>query len=341
MPWTQRLSWIAGLVRRKPSSGAPAVDPLTKLAIKHGTDKWGPHFYTPIYHALFSGLRDKPVRLLEIGVGGYRHADVGGASLAMWAEYFPRGRIVGIDVAEKRLQLDPRVVLRRGSQDDAVFLRSLCDELGPFDIVIDDGSHFPEHVVASFNTLFPLLGGEALYVIEDTQTGYWPEFRGSVDGGGTVRLANAILENLNHAEIKVAFPDRQIPEICKSIRSLRAYHNLLIIEKGDNTEPSNGAYTLDNPHAASALRMIERQLAKEPTPAGYANLVEIHAIAGDLATASAVARDALARWPSHLGLLHTALAVAERNDDQAWQRECRARLDRLGAYDSRREPRMA
>jgi hypothetical protein len=26
------------------------VDPLTRLAIKHGTDKWGPHFYTPVYH---------------------------------------------------------------------------------------------------------------------------------------------------------------------------------------------------------------------------------------------------------------------------------------------------
>ena len=33
------------------------IDPLTRLAIRHGTDKWGPHFYTPIYHELLAPLR--------------------------------------------------------------------------------------------------------------------------------------------------------------------------------------------------------------------------------------------------------------------------------------------
>jgi hypothetical protein len=36
------------------------IDPLTRLAIRHGTDKWGPHFYTPVYHELFAPLRDRP-----------------------------------------------------------------------------------------------------------------------------------------------------------------------------------------------------------------------------------------------------------------------------------------
>ncbi|MBV8508817.1 MAG: hypothetical protein JO289_01505, partial [Xanthobacteraceae bacterium] len=39
------------------------IDPLTRLAIRHGTDKWGPHFYTPIYHELLAPLRDRPVKL--------------------------------------------------------------------------------------------------------------------------------------------------------------------------------------------------------------------------------------------------------------------------------------
>src|SRR5882672_934336 len=94
------------------------IDPLTALAIKHGTDKWGPHFYTPVYHALFAHLRDRPIRLLEIGIGGYEYNTVGGASLAMWAEYFPRARIVGIDVVPKTLALGPRVTTLEGSQID-------------------------------------------------------------------------------------------------------------------------------------------------------------------------------------------------------------------------------
>src|SRR5450756_3013790 len=90
------------------------IDPLTRLAIKHGTDKWGLHFYTPVYHALFTHMRDKPVRLLEIGIGGYSLTKAGGASLAMWADYFPKGHILGIDIVEKKLNLDPRIKVCQG-----------------------------------------------------------------------------------------------------------------------------------------------------------------------------------------------------------------------------------
>src|SRR5580704_7291010 len=104
------------------------LDPLTRLALKHGTDKWGLHFYTRLYHRLFSGLRDKPIRLLEIGVGGYALETSGGCSLAMWADYFPSGQITGIDIVAKRLALDSRIKLFQGSQDDPYFLKTVCNE---------------------------------------------------------------------------------------------------------------------------------------------------------------------------------------------------------------------
>jgi hypothetical protein len=45
---------------------------LTSLGKIYKTDKVGTHhFYTPIYEHWFRSLRYKPVRLLEIGVGGY------------------------------------------------------------------------------------------------------------------------------------------------------------------------------------------------------------------------------------------------------------------------------
>ena len=106
------------------------IDPLTRLAIRHGTDKWGPHFYTPIYHELLAPLRDRPVKLLEIGVGGYGFRKIGGASLAMWADYFQWGTIIGLDVAEKQLSLGPRVTILQGSQGDPEFLARLAAEQG-------------------------------------------------------------------------------------------------------------------------------------------------------------------------------------------------------------------
>jgi hypothetical protein len=225
-----------------------ATDPLTRLAIKHGTDKWGPHFYTPLYHALFSPLRDRPIRLLEIGVGGYGFHTIGGASLAMWAEYFSNAMITGIDIVEKRLALDPRIKVFRGSQDDPIFLKNVCAERGPFDIIIDDGSHVPKQVAASFNILFPSLVDGGIYVIEDMQTAFWPQFGGSLlDGGDTVKLVRTIIECLNHAEILAVAPPPSLPPFARQIKSLRAFHNVLVVDKGDNREPSTLAYDLNNP----------------------------------------------------------------------------------------------
>ena len=292
------------------------VDPLTRLAIKHGTDKWGPHFYTPVYHELFSARRDRPIRLLEIGVGGYGFKTVGGGSLAMWADYFSNSQITGIDVAEKRLSLGPRVKLFRGSQDDPIFLKQVCEERGPFDIVIDDGSHVPKQVVASFEILFPFLVNGGLYVIEDVQTAFWPYFGGSaLHGGETLKLARTVIECLNHAEVAVVDRSRSFPLFAKEIKSFRAYHNLFVIEKGDNREPSNGAYDLDNPHAADTIKIIEQELDRAPTAEGLANLSQLYLTGRNLEKAKEIAEKTVALWPTNPTAVMTAYMVAKQGKD--------------------------
>jgi demethylmacrocin O-methyltransferase len=83
--------------------------------------------------------------------------------------------------------------------------------------MIDDGSHLNEHVITPFRTLFPLLAEDGIYVIEDTQTSYWPKF-----GGDSY--------NLNNANTIMNF------------LSLHFYHNLVFIYKGRNEEGSNSAH---------------------------------------------------------------------------------------------------
>ncbi len=308
------------------------IDPLTRLAIKHGTDKWGQHFYTPVYHNLFVHMRDKPVRLLEIGVGGYGFSKVGGASLAMWADYFPNGHILGVDVFAKKLELDPRVQVCQGSQDDPVFLSYISKEHGPFDVIIDDGSHIPKQVVASFDILFPMLADCGLYVIEDVHTCFWPQFGGSaLDGGATMYLAKTILEHLNHAEIKLVQPKRQVADFVKSIRSFRAYHNIFVIEKGDNTEPSSFDYQLDNVHAAHALHTIKHELKQSPTAEGYANLIDLYLNAHSLPEAWAVVNEALGKWPHHSGVLAAAYKAAVQSGNARHKLDFLRRLVALDA----------
>jgi len=272
------------------------TDDLTVLAIKHGTDKWGPHFYTPIYDRFFSPLRDRPVKLLEIGVGGYEHANIGGSSLAMWAEYFPNGEITGIDIAPKTMDLGPRVTIRRGSQTDAAFLQALSRERGPFDIVIDDGSHLPRDVVASFVTLFPLMSN-GFYVVEDVQTAFLKGLGGTPTGAETFNLAQGLMLAIQHAEIAIENPGVSGAEFGRTVRSFHSFHNLFMIEKGDNDEPSLFAMNTENPHFEAAFRQIEEQFRATPLPATAAILADMHGYVDREAAISFLA-GARKTWPT-------------------------------------------
>ena len=157
------------------------LDPLSRMAVLNGTDKFGYHCYTPNYHKLFHRWRDRELKILEIGVGGYQDEDRGGQSLATWRDYFPRGEVTGIDIQKKVLDFGPRVAIRQGSQVDPDFLKALVAERGPFDLIVDDGSHRNEHVVETFALLFPTLKPGGIYVVEDVQTSFMPRFGGSLD----------------------------------------------------------------------------------------------------------------------------------------------------------------
>ena len=132
------------------------------------SDKGTLHSYIDYYESLFSSLRDKPIRLLEIGVQG-------GISLLMWREYFPNAEIMGIDIDLSTLQVKVKQAASTDSQirilqSDAT-LPKVTDHLsGKYDIIIDDGSHHFAHQISSFLIFKDFLNTDGLYVIEDVQT---------------------------------------------------------------------------------------------------------------------------------------------------------------------------
>ena len=82
--------------------------------------------------------------------------------------------------------------MRIGSQIDSKFLASVVEEMGGIDVVIDDGSHISQHVIKSFEILYPMLNPGGLYFIEDLHTSYWPNY------GGGLRRKNSSIEYLKH-----------------------------------------------------------------------------------------------------------------------------------------------
>ncbi len=230
LPW--KTYWFLKRVREEFRAWSTDED-LTSLAQVYQTDKWGYHFYTPVYEQWFRSLRYTPIRLLEIGVGGYGKNHLGGDSLRMWKRYFPQGHITGIDLYDKSALQENRINILKGDQTDRVFLKELTNTEGPFDIIIDDGSHVQSHIITSFETLFPLMNPGGIYVIEDTQTSYWPKFEGSTSGMNSVHSAmNYFIKQVHAVNRQEWLVEEQAPDIPdEGIGSISFYHNLIFITR--------------------------------------------------------------------------------------------------------------
>ena len=140
---------------------------LDAIGRKFGTDKSSAHHnYLRFYETFFQPLRHEPLTVLEIGV-------FGGASLRTWEEFFPRARIIGADIDPKaRNHEGGRVTIEILDQSNIENLVSLGMRHGPFDILIEDGSHFWEHQTTTLRTLFPFVKNNGIYIVEDLQTNY-------------------------------------------------------------------------------------------------------------------------------------------------------------------------
>ena len=150
---------------------------LDELMTMYGSDKTR-NGYIPMYHTMFKQMRNKPVDLLEIGIGtmipGVQSSMVGyslpgyapGGSLRGWRDYFPNGKIVGIDVQPDTQFVEDRIeTFLSDSGDKARLDQVLGDRM--FDIIIDDGLHWDEKQVATLENLWCRVKPGGYYIIED------------------------------------------------------------------------------------------------------------------------------------------------------------------------------
>lgn len=201
-------------------------------------DKW--NHYLPAYNEQFQPFRAgfpmtdggfRPLKLMEIGV-------FHGGSLQLWRQYFGSdAQVWGIDFNPRSLSVDDAdLVVRIGSQSDRGFLKSVVDEMGGIDIVIDDGSHIAKDQRASFETLFPLLTDGGLYLVEDTHTSYWRDY-----GGGYRRrssflsLTKDLIDDMHswyHGQ------RRRLPIHAELwVPKITIYDSMVVIQKRARTRP--------------------------------------------------------------------------------------------------------
>lgn len=197
---------------------------LDDLGIKYGTDKASTfHDYLRIYsHFIPFG---RPVHLLEIGWGD-------GASMRMWKDYLhDQSTIIGIDIEPKE-----KVPGAGFAHVDATSpaVQTVVEPFGPYDFIIDDGSHMSPDVIASFQLLWPLVKPGGFYIIEDVHVSYHRDWKGNpnpdLPGPGGFTTSMQFLRELAddvHYGHAGAGPDK----FTIAVQSLTFHPGLAIIEK--------------------------------------------------------------------------------------------------------------
>jgi SAM-dependent methyltransferase len=138
-----------------------------------------PHDYCKDLETFLNPIRDRPVKMLEIGCGG-------GESARAWLEFFshPESKIVSLDIVKETndfntpaIHPDSRYSFCHGDQgSETTWACFLADFGSDWDFICDDGSHQNDHIITTFNALWPHVKSGGVYAIEDL----------GVDGPGSV-----------------------------------------------------------------------------------------------------------------------------------------------------------
>jgi len=184
--------------------------------------KWMHYF--DIYERHLARFRDKSPVMVEIGVKG-------GGSLAMWKEYLGTGsNIIGIDIdPECKEHEGEGIEVFVGSQDDPAIIENIFKKYPKVDIVLDDGSHMMNHMIASFEIMYNRLQPTGVYIVEDTHTCYWDNFGGGLRREGTfMEFVKHKLDEINAVHTKGALP---ISEFTRATDCIACYDSIVVFER--------------------------------------------------------------------------------------------------------------
>lgn len=151
---------------------------LTDFCDNGLTDKNTVHSYLPVYEMLFAPKRLTATNVLEIGIGPVPHQN--GGSIRMWHSYFINADIHACDIihvndVHRCIVNIPRINLYTSTDayTHALTVNSFLMKNIQFDIVLDDGPHTLQSMLAFINLYLPLLKDDGILAIEDVQDITW------------------------------------------------------------------------------------------------------------------------------------------------------------------------
>lgn len=136
------------------------------------------HNYTTFYYSIFKDLREKQLRIFELGLGTNNvkmPSNMGaegrpGASLYGWREYFPNSEIFGADIDTDILFNTDKIKTFYCDQTNPEIIKEMWNEpdlQDNFDIIIEDGLHTFNANVCFFENSIHKLKPNGYFIIED------------------------------------------------------------------------------------------------------------------------------------------------------------------------------
>lgn len=127
--------------------------------------------YFDVYDTLFAKYVGQPITFVEVGV-------LNGGSLFMWRNFFgPKARIIGIDLnpSAKKWETEGFEIFI-GDQADPAFWADFNVQVGPVDILLDDGGHTYTQQIVTTECVLDTIADGGLLVVEDVHTSYMGGF---------------------------------------------------------------------------------------------------------------------------------------------------------------------
>lgn len=241
------------------------IQGFTDAALRFDCDKVIDHDYASFYASIFTKIDAPAPKLLEIGAGGYGNPQAGGASARMWSQLLPNWSIVIIDIEAKTFAWPERTTFIQADQTNTASLQRISEEHGPFDVIIDDGSHRNADIRTSLWCLFPFLKEGGYYVIEDTQTSYIPSYGGDMERTSET-TANLVRDLFDYANITELPSNSTVPIIFReSVEEVYFKHNIVGIRKITTARHSN----LSEQGLTMMLARAENDLNSQAHGPGY------------------------------------------------------------------------
>lgn len=143
----------------------------------------------------------------------------------MWRDYFgEKARIIGIDLNPEALKWkQDGFEIHIGNQDDPEFWKELFNEIGPVDIILDDGGHTNRQQIITTASCIEHVKDGGILVVEDVHTSYMKKF-GNPSKYSFINFAKHLIDCINSRSSRFNRPKN---EYWKYIRNIVFYESIV------------------------------------------------------------------------------------------------------------------